>query len=70
MVSSVVVQLPGRPRVIGMDMDRMRQLEFAGGLRDRANDLPRRDLEAVDRAVEIGWRLRHDHFSKLRRRPD
>ena len=48
MVSRVVVQLPGRPEVIGVDVDRMGQLQLVDRPGNRLDDLPRRHSEVVD----------------------
>ena len=40
----------GHAEVVAVDVDRVRQAEFVGRLGDAADDLPRRDVEVVDRA--------------------
>ncbi len=51
-VASVVVQLPGMPRLLAVDVHRVRQFQFGGGLGDALDDLPRRDVEVIDDFVQ------------------
>ena len=52
-VSSVVVQLPGRPRLLAVDVHGVRQAQLVDRPGDRPDDLPRRHAEVVDRRVEV-----------------
>ena len=54
-VSSVVVQLPGRPKLLAWICTGWGNFKLVGGLRHRADDLPRRDSEVVD-----GWSMSVD----------
>ena len=60
----------GHAQVVAVDVDGVRQPQFVGRLGDAADDLPRRDVEVIDRLSRGRGRCPPDGSSRLRRRPD
>ena len=55
----------GHSKIVGVDVDRVRQVERVGCLGNGANDLSRGDIEAGNNLVEIRCVTRSGLFPKL-----
>ena len=60
----------GHAQVVAVNMHRMRQAQFGGGLSHAADDLPRRHVEMIDLRIETADVAGLMRSSRLRRRRD